>query len=109
VRIVHDGDAFELLCDLDGMDVPFAPAHAGRPIASVLCSISTDLPPGLDSAVPFCEWRHDHATLRARGVVASVRHLAPRRYAVTAHVWPNEGLGPLLAAVSAAIRRRDVV
>jgi hypothetical protein len=67
------------------------------------------MPPGPGTAAPICEWHQDRATIRARGVVASLRHLAPRRYAVTAHVSPTEGLGPLLEAVAAAVRARDAI
>jgi hypothetical protein len=105
-RVIHRGVAFELLCDFR-LALPHGEREAARPVASVLCSVSADLPLGAGSGAPGIEWRGDRATLRARGVVAVVRHLAPRRYAVTAHVDPETGLPALLDAVVDAVRRRD--
>jgi hypothetical protein len=103
-RVVYDGIAFELLSDVDAIDVPPSEMGHARILSSVLCSVTTDLPPG--DVEPSCEWNRDRATIRAPGVVACLRHLAPRRYAVTAHVAGD--LRPLLEAVARAIRTRDV-
>jgi hypothetical protein len=105
-RIVYGEVAFELLCD-GGLEHPVPEANSLKPRASVLCSVSADLPAGAGRADPSCRWDGDRAMIRAPGVVASLRHLAPRRYAVTAHVTAGCGLEPLLAAVAHAIGRRD--
>jgi hypothetical protein len=104
-RVVYDGIAFELLSDVDAIEVPRSEVGHGRILSSVLCSVTTDLPPAghIDAT---CEWNHDRASIRAPGVIACLRHLAPRRYAVTAHVAGD--LRPLLEAVARAIRTRDV-
>ncbi len=106
-RVVFDGIAFELLSDVEALEIPHSQEGHARVLSSVLCSVTTDLPPSADVETA-CEWNRDRASIRAPGVIASLRHLAPRRYAVTAHVAPEGGLLPLLEAVSRAVRSRDV-
>lgn len=105
-RVVYGQVAFEVLCD-GGLEHPLPAGTSPQPRASVLCSVNADLPASAGCADPGCRWDGDRAMIRAPGVVASLRHLAPRRYAVTAHVTATGGLEPLLAAVAQAIARRD--
>jgi hypothetical protein len=104
-RVVRGGVAFELLCErgIVPPDLGSEPSNAST--VSVLCSITRGLesaPTGLRVA-----WEGERVTVESPGAVATVRCLAPHRYAVAARIDSDAGLASLLDAVAGAVRTRE--
>ncbi len=50
-RVVYDDIAFELLSDVEAIDAPPSARGTGRILSTVLCSVTTDLPPTADTPI----------------------------------------------------------
>jgi hypothetical protein len=104
-RVVRGGVAFELLCERGFVPPALRSDPSDGPAPSVLCSITR----GLDRAPTASRllWNGEHATIESPGAVATLRQLAPRRYAVAARVSSDAHLAPLLDAVAGAVKSRE--